>query len=180
MNQSCLRPSLGSAAIGAGYALGLHLMVWIALSVAYLAVPSNGNHAPLLIAPAAVMTVGVLLFVYIKSLPVKPWCFYIAFFVAHILLAVLFFAVSTPWIELLQAVKGFVPPAGEPEANLDFLYFLLIWVLLAVGVGAILFVLTVAFLVRDHLRSLYGAPPRRRKKKDKERNPHTHENRPSV
>lgn len=161
-----LRAHAVSAGMGALYSLLLHLAVWVSLSVCHLVIPSNGNHLPKFFVPACIMLVGLIVFIVIKSAAVEPLTFYGVLLLTHILLAVLMAPCIQPLADLLDAVKGITPPldADLPDGNLNGFYFMLHWVLLTVGMGVLLFVLSVAFYLRDILRRVMGHAPKDKKK----------------
>lgn len=165
---SPLRAHAASAGMGMLYSLLLHLAVWVSLSVCHLAIPDNGNHLPKLIVPVCIMLAGLILFIVIKSAAVEPLTFYGFLLLTHILLALLMSRCIQPLANWLDALRGITPPpAGEmPDGNLNGFYFMLHWVLLTIGMGILLFVLSVAFYLRDVLRGVMGYIPKEKKRKD--------------
>lgn len=164
MNHSSLRPYIGSAALGGGYSLVLHLLFWVAFSVAYLSVPTGGNHLLILIVPAVLLLVGMIILLFYKNLALESWSFWIALLAAHILLSLLLLPLGNSLMEALNTAKA-LPPANSPDGDLSFMYLIFAWLLLGLVMGAVEFILGVAFLLRDYLRSRYGAPPKRPRRK---------------
>lgn len=155
------RLHLVSAGMAMGYLLALHLLLWLSVSVTYLAVPTSG--IPYIVVPSAVLLVGLIAFIRIKSLPPERITFYVALLVGHILLSMLFLTLSGSLIDWLGSLRG-VPAPDSPDGDLSSLYFLLAWVLLAPGMGLLFFILAVAFLLRDALRQVMGDTHREKKK----------------
>lgn len=162
-----LRAHAVSAGMGALYSLLLHLAVWVSLSVCHLVIPSNGNHLPQFFVPICVMIVGLIVFIVIKTAAVEPLTFYCVLLLTHILLAVLMAQCIQPLADWLDALKGITPPpdAHLPDGNLNSFYFMIHWVLLTIGMGILLFVLSVAFYLRDVLRGVMGYIPKEKKKR---------------
>ncbi len=158
------RSHLVSAGIGTLYALLLHLAVWFGYGGAYVAVPENGNHLPKILVPACIMLVGLIIFVVIRSLTSESLTFYGAVLLTHILLSLLFLGIGGYLMDALQSIKGEVPPVDSPDGDLSWIYALVNWILLAVGMGLLLFLLSVIFTVRDALRKAMGHIPKEKKK----------------
>ena len=163
-----LRAHAASAGMGVLYSLLLHLAVWVSLSVCHLAIPANGDHLPKLFVPACIMLVGLVIFIVIKSAAAEPLTFYGVLLLTHILLALLMAQCIQPLADWLDALKGITPPPADemPDGNLNGFYFMIQWVLLAVGMGILLFILSVAFYLRDVLRGVMGYIPKEKKRKD--------------
>ncbi|MBQ9152022.1 MAG: hypothetical protein IJX72_07205 [Clostridia bacterium] len=159
-----LRAHIASAGMGALYAVLLHLAVWLGFSAASIAVPANGNHLPIIIVPVCVMLIGLIAFVVVKSLPPEAMTFYAVLLLVHILVSALFLACGGLLMDALQSLKGEIPPVDSPEGNLSWLYFILVWLILALGQGILLFLLAVIFTVRDALRKTMGYIPKEKKK----------------
>ena len=147
---SPLRDHAASAGMGVLYSLLLHLAVWVSLSVCRLAVPYNGNHLSLLLVPVCVMVVGLIVFIIIRYSAAEPLTFYGILLLTHILLAILMAECIQPLADWLDSLQGIAPSPGieMPDGNLNGFYFMIHWVLLAVGMGTILFVLSVIFCLR--------------------------------
>lgn len=145
-----------SAGWGAGYAILLHTAVWMALFIAFLAVPENGNHLPLLIAPACMMAAGVAGFWVVCGRTPSEAAFSAAVLLTHILLLALMAGAGDELWELARGWKGIQPHPDEPEGSLDILYFLLVWFALALAEGFLLLVSAVILQVRRRMRKRGG------------------------
>lgn len=160
---SGLKDHLRSARMALLYSFFVHVTVWLAVSVVFLSAPASGM--AYMVVPALLVIVGLIVFTVLKSRPTEKLTFYASLLIFHILLSMLALAVDEPLMRLLRSLRG--TAAVGPEATLDGLYFLYAWVVLAVGMGVLLFVLAVAFLVRDALRETMGYRPREKKSKSK-------------
>lgn len=169
MKKSDLRPPLRAHAVSAGlgalYAACLCLAVWVAFALTYLATPANGAYTAVVLVPVCVMLIGLIVFVVVKSIPPEALTFYGVLLLTHILLAILFAHLARPVTAWLDGLRGIAPPAGElsPDGNLNGFYFLLNWIFLTVGMGTLLFILSVAFYLRDVLRKVMGYLPKEKK-----------------
>ena len=149
-----LRPHVASAGMAALFAVLLHTLVWLSFSAAWL-VESY--------APVCLMIIGLIVLTVIKSMAPERVTFFAALLLAHILLSSLSLVCGELLMEVLQRATGPHVPFDSPEGDLSFLYFLLVWLLLAVGMGILQFLFAVIFLVRDALRATMGYVPKKRK-----------------
>lgn len=149
-------PHLRAVGLAAGYMLILHLFMWLGVAAVFLWTPSSW--IPYLIVPPAILSVGVIGFLIVRIFPEQKITFYSALLITHLLLSLLFLTLENP---IFSALRGW---RGTPDvANLDSLYFLYAWVVLAVGMGIVFFVLSIAFALYDVLREAMGYNPSHRK-----------------
>ncbi len=163
-----IRAHTVSAAIAAGYAFILHILVYVSFAVAYLAQGGIGTATFML--PIAVIILGLILFFFIRHLPPEKLTFYVSLLIVHILLSVLFImlgeSIIEPLITVLQNAVGIVL-TGQPEENYDGLALLFNWLLLSVGMGLFFFLAMVISMIRTELGKVMGTV-RRQKKSRKE------------
>ncbi len=157
---TAVRAHLASAGIAGGYALGLHLLVWLSYVVAYLA--SGGWSLVISATLLGAIIIGIIGFFIIKRLAPERVTFYASLLLCHILLALVFLPVGGPLIGVLQEAAGIVL-TGAPEENFDGLFFLADWLILAVGMGLFFFLAGVISLVREALRRAWGTVPKEKK-----------------
>ena len=154
-----LRPHVASAGMAALFAVLLHTLVWLSFSAAWLV----ESYAAVVIAPICLMIIGLIVLTVVKSMAPERVTFFAALLLAHILLSSLSLVCGELLMEVLQRATGPHVPFDSPEGDLSFLYFLLVWLLLAVGMGILQFLFAVIFLVRDALRATMGYVPKKRK-----------------
>lgn len=156
------RPRLVSAGMGALFALLLHILVWLCFSAAWLI----ECYAAVVLGPVCILIIGLIALVVIRSLPPERTTFYAVLLLVHILLSALSLAGGELLMEALQRAVGLRFPVNSPDGNLNFLYFLLVWLLLAVGMGILQFLFVAFFAIfgiRDAQRAVTDRVPKEKK-----------------